>query len=614
MSKVVSKAVSVVGSVVGSLTSKFIAAAIGGGPLGIIVGAVAGGVVSTGISFLGSKVFGKETDKPKFESPVLSADVAGGGRTQMVRQPITSHRIIYGRTRVSGPIVFIHSRPVDVSSNKLDMLHLVIVLAAHECADIEDIYFNDETLALDGSGNATADPYKQGATVFASVYKHNGSPTQLADTVLVTNSDGKWTSGHRLRGLAYIHAMLRYDEKAYATGLPNISAVVKGREVYDPRTEETEWSDNAALCILDYLLSSFGLNASLDEIDLDSFISAANICDEMVDTLDAEEKRYTCNGVVDLASKPNEILEDMLTSCAGFLAYTGGKWRLKVGAYDAPIMTIEPKHARDALLLKPHRSRYRLVNTIRGAYVSPDHQWQPTEYPPVTRGVYIAQDGDEEVASTLDLPFTQSHTMAQRIAYIALEKNRRQKQILFPANLIGFQVAAGNTIAVNWPRMGIAGLPCQVTSWMMTEDLGVDLTLDEDGADIYAFSPTDLTPLENAPPVVAPNNVSVPPTAPTGLSIEAGDDYVHITWNRITDQDLRYVELWEHTSDTEDPETDASRVLEVFGTEVTRNNLTGQQTLFYWVRSVDRYGNKSAFVGPVSDTTTGDQPITLVLE
>ena len=74
------------------------------------------------------------------------------------------------------------------------------------------------------------------------------------------------------------------------------------------------------------------------------------------------------------------------------------------------------------------------------------------------------------------------------------------------------------------------------------------------------------------------------------------------------------MELWEHTANTADPEDDASRVLEVFGNEVTRNNLAGQQTLYYWVRSVDRYGNKSAFVGPISGTTTGDQSITLVLE
>jgi hypothetical protein len=597
----------------GSLTSSFVAASIGG-TAGAIIGGIAGGVVSFGVSFLGSKVFGKESDKPKFDPLPLAADIKGGGRTQMIRQPIVTHRIVYGETRVSGPIVFIHSRPVDASSDKLDVLHVVIVLAAHEAEEIGDIYFNDEVVALDGNGDATAEPYKQGSTVFASINKHIGTDTQLADQDLIDNSGGKWTSAHRLRGLAYIHAQLRFDEKAYVSGLPNISAIVKGRKVYDPRTSQTVWSDNAALCILDYLMAGFGLGAASDEIDEDSFIAAANICDETVSTISGTEKRYTCSGVVDLGSKPRDVLEDMLTACAGFLTYTGGKWRLKVGAFEAPVMTLETKHAREPLLLTPHRSRRKLVNTIRGAFISPAHQWQPTDYPSVTRTAYVAQDGDEEASATLDLPYTQSHTMAQRIAFIALEKNRRQKQILFPANMVGFQVSAGSTIAVNWPRMGLAGLPCQVTTWLMTEDMGVDLTLDEDGADIYGFSVSDLQSLDDAQPVVAPNNASVPPTKPKNLQAAAGADFIQISWDPVTDQDLRFVELWEHTADTVDPENDASRILEVFGTDVTRNKLPGQETRYYWVRSVDRFGNKSAFVGSVSATTTGTQAITLILE
>jgi hypothetical protein len=96
--------------------------------------------------------------------------------------------------------------------------------------------------------------------------------------------------------------------------------------------------------------------------------------------------------------------------------------------------------------------------------------------------------------------------------------------------------------------MGLAGLPCQVTNWLMSEDMGVDLTLDEDGADVYAFSASDLQSLDDAPEVVAPNNASLPPTRPQNLQASAGGDFIHITWDRITDQDLRFVELWEHTS------------------------------------------------------------------
>lgn len=92
--------VPVVAAVAGSLTSSFIAAAVGGGVLGAVIGGIAGAVVSFGVSYIGSKVFGKEADKPRFDTLPLAADIKGGGRTQMIRQPITSHRIVYGETRV----------------------------------------------------------------------------------------------------------------------------------------------------------------------------------------------------------------------------------------------------------------------------------------------------------------------------------------------------------------------------------------------------------------------------------------------------------------------------------------------------------------------------------
>lgn len=151
-------AIPIIAGVAGSLTSSFVAAAVGGGTFGAIIGGIAGAVVSFGVSYAGSKIFGKEPDKPKFDPLPLAADIKGGGRTQMVRQPITSHRIVYGETRVSGPVVFIHSRPISVSSEKLDILHVVIVLAAHEAEAIDDIYFNENVIALDGNGDATEEP------------------------------------------------------------------------------------------------------------------------------------------------------------------------------------------------------------------------------------------------------------------------------------------------------------------------------------------------------------------------------------------------------------------------------------------------------------------------
>jgi len=597
--------------VLGAVASNFVSGVVGGG----IIGAIVGGVVGSAVVSFTAPLFAPKPKQPKFSSPSVTSIANGSrGRTEMVNQPITAHRIIYGEVRVSGPLVFTHSRPVSASDTKLDMLHWVIVLAAHEVESIGDILFNDEIVPLDGNGDASALPYKRDGTIYASIYKHLGDIDQVADQVLIDNSGGGWTAAHRLRELAYIHTQLRYDEKTYAGGTPNISAIVKGRKIYDPRTTLTVWSDNAALCVLNYLISDIGLGASIEEIDVNSFIAAANICDEIVATLDATEKRYTCNGVVDLTDNPRDILENMLGSCAGFLVHTSGKWHLQVGAYSPPLKTFDESFLRDAVIMRPHRSKRQLFNGVKGAFVSPTHNWQSTDYPSVTSVLYVTEDKGEEIFSTLDFSFTTSHTMAQRIAKIALEQVRRQRQIQYPANLAGFQVAAGNTIAVDLPRFGINGLPCRISNWQMVEDMGVDLTFEEDGASVYAFVQSDLKSIGDAPAVVVPNNQSVPPHEPNNVTASAGDDFIIVSWDAITESDFRYVEVFEKTTDTPTPEIDAARILEVYDNSFTRNLLAGNEVRYYWLRAVDRYGNKSNFAGPVQATTTGNETVTLVLE
>ncbi|MCB9980256.1 MAG: hypothetical protein H6863_03850 [Rhodospirillales bacterium] len=597
-------------AVLGAITSSFVSGVVGGGIIGGIIGGLAGAAV---VAFT-APIFAPKPKVPKFSPPSVTSIANGSrGRTEMINQPITAHRIVYGQVRVSGPLVFTHSRAIG-SSEKLDMLHWVIVLAAHEVEEIGDIIFNDEVVPLDGNGAATADPYYQDSKAFAHVYKHLGDVDQDADQVLIDNSGGQWTSAHRLRGLAYIHTMLEYDDKVFASGTPNISAIVKGRKLYDPRTSTTVWSDNAALCILDYLISDFGIGANVDDVDMNSFITGANICDESVATLDGTEPRYTCNGVVDLSDTPRDILENMLSSCAASLVYTGGSWRLHVGAYSPPVKTYDETFLRDAVIMRPHRSRRQLFNGVKGAFVSPDHNWQSTDYPSVQSSLYVAEDDGDEVYTTLDLSFTTSHTMAQRIARIALEQMRRQRQIQYPANLAGLQVAAGNTIAVDLPRFGINGMPCRITNWQMVDEMGIDMTFEEDGESVYAFDAGDLRAMGDSPQVVVPNNQSVPPIVPQNVGATAGGDYITISWDQNTESDFRYVEVWEKTSFTATPEVDAVRIMQVYDNEFTRNFLPGSEQRYYWLRAVDRYGNKSDFADPVQATTTGDQTVVLVLE
>ena len=584
------------------------ASAVGGG----IVGALVGGAVSVGVSYLGHRAFG--LDEPGFALPE-AASPRVVGRTEMVRQPITPHRIVYGEVRTSGPLVFLHTRPVDGGdSGKLDMLHLVLVLAAHPVTAIGTVWFNDAEVPLDPHGDAVADPWLRDGTVYAHVDTLLGAVDQAAIAELVTQSDGAWTAAHRMRGRAALHVRLRFDATAFPAGVPNVSALVRGRAVHDPRDGGQRWSDNPALCLLDYLTAGFGLGAGLDEIDLDSFIAAATLCDEPVTSLDGTERRYTLNGTVDLGDSPRRILQAMLTSCAGRLSWTAGRWRLTVGAWTAPALVLGGDQVRDSFSFRPRRSRRELINTVRGAFVSPAHRWQPTDYPPVSRALYREQDGGEEVAATLDLPFTTSASMAQRIARIALEQNRKQRQLTLPVNLAGLDIAAGDMVAVDLPRLGLAELPCLVTGWQLTPDLGVDLTLEEDGPAVYAFDPADLIPLETAPAVTLPGNAGVPPAAPGELTASAGGHSIALSWRNPADSDFRHVEVWEAPTAVADPLQGAQKIHEIQGQSLTVTGLPGGTTRHYWERAIDRAGNASAFAGPVSATTTAVEPILLALE
>lgn len=78
-------------------------------------------------------------------------------RQLVIRSAIAPRNIVFGRDRVSGPLVFGHQ-----SGTKGEFLHLVVMLAAHECDAVESIYFNEVELAVpDVNGFIQTGPYSR---------------------------------------------------------------------------------------------------------------------------------------------------------------------------------------------------------------------------------------------------------------------------------------------------------------------------------------------------------------------------------------------------------------------------------------------------------------------
>ena len=284
------------------------------------------------------------------------------GLSTMVRQPLTTGRVLYGQVRVSGPLVFVHT------TNNNKWLHLVIPLACHEVNQIGDIYFEDEVITLDANGEATDSKWlKADGTSLVRVKKYTGADGQTADTDLIADAPDKWTSNHRLRGNAYIYVRLGWKQGTWPNGIPNISAVVQGKKLYDTRDTTTTYNTNPALAIYDYLTNSlYGLNTPAAEIDTDSFDTAANVCDESVALVSGSEDRYTVNGVADTAVTPKVIIEELLSSMAGSLTYQNGKWFIYAGEYRTPTVTLDETDLRGGIEVTTRISRKDLFNTVKG--------------------------------------------------------------------------------------------------------------------------------------------------------------------------------------------------------------------------------------------------------
>ena len=63
-----------------------------------------------------------------------------------------------------------------------------------------------------------------------------GASGQVADPYLIAQLPTVWSATDRFTGTSYLSGSLNYNPDAYPSGVPDVSAVVRGIKCYDPRT------------------------------------------------------------------------------------------------------------------------------------------------------------------------------------------------------------------------------------------------------------------------------------------------------------------------------------------------------------------------------------------
>ncbi len=433
---------------------------------GITAGAASTLVVTTATAIaIGSAVM-SATMMLTMKKPSLGDYRSASELSQVLRAAASDKSCVYGRVVSSGLMSFAAEEAGEQDDG--EWLHLALVLAGTKLTRIGDLWLGDDLVGTYGD--------------LVSWELH--ADRQTCDPFMLEKC-ADWREDMIGQGITWLRLSLKFDAEKFPVGLPNIKAEKFGKEVWDPRDGKWKWSDNSALVILDYYRS--WLKVPDDEIRMDEFIVAANICDEIVTVANGKvEPRYTTNVEFDLTEPRAKVLEALHMACCGQPTYIGGKFGILAGAYYGPASDeLRPHQLSGDLELLPEPSSSDKINQVAGTFVDPI-TFKKTDFPAVIVPEWVEEDGGYPLLEDLDLRCVTSEYQAQRIANIILRQRRAARTITCSVNLSGWRYRPGQTIRFYLPAFGINGPEFRVSDWAFSLTGGVALTLREDSPLFWA--------------------------------------------------------------------------------------------------------------------------------
>lgn len=496
----------------------------------------------------------------------------GGVQSQIQIGGDVPRSAIFGKQATAGHIVYVNTYGTNNA-----MLEMVFALGDGQHEGLSRVWVNGKLHGLTQPGAEThyvVDDFESKLTLtFVS-----GTESQTALAALVTNANpaGRWTANHTLSGIAYVVARFQFDEKVFANGIPQLLFEMEGLRLYDPRLDSTNggsgshrwdnpatwaYSENPAIHLYNYQRGIFlngervlGMGLPATDLNTESYVAAANICDETV-SLQAggSEPRYRCGFNVSDGMQHSEVIDRFVEAMGGVIAERAGQYTVFAGVAQTSVVTITDG---DLVLGKPRtysakKSRSERVNAVFGTYSNPDEQWKAVAFPAFTSEVAEADDGGERIAVNLDLAQVFSVTQAQRLAMIERRLGRLQGTAEISLPFAFIRLEAGDWITWNSDRFGFEKV-WQVASARIEADQTIRVSLREIATIVYSWVSGD-DELDVVQPGVGPGRpplaggVSAFAVAPSTYVGESLSVYpiIQATWNAIEDETVTAV-LTEH--------------------------------------------------------------------
>jgi hypothetical protein len=307
----------------------------------------------------------KEARKAK-KRAAEAADARKGFEIPTERQSV-SLPVVYGRGLIGGAQVFHSTRSKykaanpgaeavvfqskilgDIDGSKNQFLYVQQALCHGPINNVIDWKLDDQ--------NSDTKELKYGQRLH--VYKNGG----VADPMMTANFSSRSNSLFTNTAYASMVFRLNRDEPQYG-GVPSVSFYIEGKLVRPVILSGSDYilgsytySNNPALCLLDYLLdNNYGRGLDLSEVDLGSFYKGALVCGATVQSNVKVEGRiwskreiternlplYECNLVLDTEKPIRENIITLLSAMGDSdLVWSAGKYKLQI-QYPAGVGFIE---------------------------------------------------------------------------------------------------------------------------------------------------------------------------------------------------------------------------------------------------------------------------------
>ncbi|KKN44562.1 hypothetical protein LCGC14_0691660, partial [marine sediment metagenome] len=406
--------------------------------------------------------------------------------------------LIYGETRVGANMIDIR---VDDASpdNKRLALVAAFCLGSSDGGDIEGvqtIYLDDKIAWTKGAGLAgvyngflpVSDTIQ---SKFLKVTVHEGATSQTVDADLTALFPTEHPSTSRGRSVCYVTLLAWADSDVYPNGIPRINALIRGQRCFDPRTSTTIYTQNPAVIIRDYLVSTvYGFGVPTADIIEQTFIDMANYCDEIVSLPSAgSQKRFVANGWVDTSKSLSSNLADLATSCRAQVFETGGKWQIHIRRTLAVSgLKLDKGNTVEGswnFFLPGSRD---VPNVMRATYLDPARDYRPdtVQWPdPGAANPALTNDNDFESRFAIDLPYTDNRLRAQQFCLTLTKEMREGIMVTLTAKGELLQGKIGDIVELTYLTPGWVDKPFWIIAMNIKSDFNIDMVLVEYESTVY---------------------------------------------------------------------------------------------------------------------------------